>query len=80
MAKLDLYEVPHRGHTAVLKLSEDEAKSVYGDRAKKVGSVAQAEPQPVTRPPYAVDADDDEPQEKAAPAPRNKSRSTSANK
>ncbi|MBW0088237.1 hypothetical protein I4I73_03280 [Pseudonocardia sp. KRD-184] len=80
MAKLDLYEVPHRGHTATLKLSEDEAEALYGDRAKRVGPAAQVEPQPVPRPPYATDDSDDAepvPAEKQAPAPRNKARTAS---
>jgi hypothetical protein len=83
MAELDLYEVPHRNRTAVFKLTADEAESVYGDQAKKVGSVKPAEPQPVTRPSWAVDEDQDEAkpasgdagEKQAAPA-RNKARHT----
>ncbi len=86
MAELHLYEVPHRNHIATLKLTAEDAEMIYGDRAKKVGEVEQAEPQPVQRPPWAVDADDtgavvenveddDAGEKRAAPA-RNKARHT----
>lgn len=82
MADLSLYEVEHRNFTTTMKLSEEDA-AAYGDRAKKVGDVAQAEPQPVTRPSWAADADengavvedDDAGEKRAAPA-RNKARHT----
>jgi hypothetical protein len=74
VADLDLYDVPVRGHVTQMKLTKEDAE-LYG--AKKVGSVKPAEPQPVSRPPYAVDADEDEePQEKSASS-RNKSRTAS---
>jgi len=79
VAELFLYEVPHRGHTATVKLSEDEAKSVYGDDAKKLGAAKQGEVQPVTQPPYAVDVDSGDhlvTSEKKAPPARNKARTT----
>lgn len=80
MAELNLYEVPHRNGTMLVKLSEDEADSVYGDLAKKIRPIAPATPQPVTTPPWAedVDSDEDEPGEKKAPAPRNKTRSATS--
>ncbi len=78
MAELNLYEVPHRNGTMLVKLSEDEAESVYGDLAKKIRPVAVTQPQPVATPPWAVDPDapavEDE-AEKKAPAARNKTRS-----
>lgn len=87
MAELHLYEVPHRNYTATLKLTAEDAEMIYGDRAKKVGDVEPAEPQPVQRPPWAVDADEtgavvedaendaEVPEKRAAPA-RNKARHT----
>lgn len=87
MAELHLYEVPHRNYTAILKLTAEDAESIYGDAAKKVGEVKPAEPQPVQRPPWAVevddlgapvegdDKDDDAGEKRAAPA-RNKARHT----
>ena len=77
MAELNLYEVPHRNHTAVLKLSDADAESLYGDKATKVGTAKPAEPQPVIRPSHAVDPDDEG--EKAAAPRQNKAR-TAANK
>lgn len=77
MADLHLYEVPHRNHTATLRLSEEDAKALYGDKAKKVGSVAETKPEPVAVPSHAVDPESDE---KAAAAPRNKSRSAASSK
>lgn len=47
------YEIPVRGHTTTVKLTPDEANELYGDQAKRVGSVKRAEPQPVGEPPYA---------------------------
>jgi hypothetical protein len=87
MAELHLYEVPHRNHIATLKLTAEDAEMIYGDRAKKVGDVEPAEPQPVQRPPWAVEVDetgapvendenaDEVPEKRAAPA-RNKARHT----
>ncbi len=87
MAELHLYEVPHRNYTATLKLTAEDAESIYGDAAKKVGEVKPAEPQPVARPPWSVevddlgapvesdDKDDDAGEKRAAPA-RNKARHT----
>lgn len=83
MADLSLYEVEHRNFTTTMKLSAEDAEALG---AKKVGAVAQAEPQPVTRPSWAVDADetgalvenddkDDAGEKRAAPA-RNKARHT----
>lgn len=75
MADLSLYEVTHRNFTTTMKLSEEDAESLG---ATKVGDVETAQPQPVTRPPYAVDEDADEKlvtSEKRAPAARNKARS-----
>lgn len=82
MAELGLYEVPVRGHTTVMKLSEEDAKALYGDDAKRVGDAKKAEPQPVGRPPYdtgevkdpADQDDDDKSDVKKAPSPRNKAR------
>jgi len=88
VADLGIYEVPHRNHTATVKLSAEEAKELYGDAAKKVGDVKKAEPQPVTRPPWdsgdVKDPADDEKlvssrhargeDAKKAPSPHNKSR------
>lgn len=57
MAKLNLYEVPHRNHTATLQLSDEDAKA-YRDRGvdiKKVGSVEPGQRQDVAQPPHAVD-------------------------
>lgn len=85
MAELSLYEVPHRNGTMRVKLSAEEAESVYGDRAKKVGDVEQAQPQPVSSQPWAepvpeageseVKAD-----QKKAPARRNKAASADSEK
>lgn len=87
MAELHLYEVQHRNHIATLKLTEEDAEA-YGDLAKKVGDVKPAGPQPVQRPPWAVEVDDlgapvDDPADdegetpaKQAPPARNKARST----
>lgn len=84
MADLYLYEVPHRGHKTVVKLSEEEAKALYGDNAKKVGPARKAEAQPVARPPWDSGevrdpADDSSTEagvagEKRAAAPKNKAR------
>jgi hypothetical protein len=80
VADLSLYEVEHRNFTTTMKLSVEDAEALG---AKKVGEVQEAEPQPVTRPSWAVDADetgavaegDEVPEKRAAPA-RNKARHT----
>jgi hypothetical protein len=84
VADLHVYEVPVRGHKTTMKLSEEDAKALYGDDAKRVGEAKKAEPQPVTRPPYDTgevkdpadqdDAKKAEPESKKAPAPQNKAR------
>lgn len=60
MAKLNLYEVQHRGHTAVMKLSDEDAQA-FKDRdglaVKKVGASKPAAREDVVAPPYAVDED-----------------------
>lgn len=80
MADLDLYEVPVRGHTTTMRLTAEDAKALYGDQAKKVGPVEPTVPNPAPRPPWAVEADEDgnvvESDEKQAPPPRNKARSS----
>jgi hypothetical protein len=79
VADLALYEVPHRDHTMTVKLSAEDAEALYGDQAKKIGEVKKAEPQPVSKPPYAAPVP--EPgeslvtSEKKSPPPRNKTRS-----
>lgn len=87
MAELHLYEVPHRNHVATLKLTEEDAEAIYGGKAKKVGDVKPASPQPVQRPPWSVEVDelgapvddpaelDETPAKHSAPA-RNKARTT----
>ncbi|HEY9413602.1 MAG TPA: hypothetical protein VIQ30_02480 [Pseudonocardia sp.] len=84
MADLSLYEVEHRNFTTTMKLSAEDAEALG---AKKVGAVEAAEPQPVQRPPWAVEVDetgapvendenaDEVPEKRAAPA-RNKARHT----
>ena len=72
MAEMNLYDVEFKGFTTQMKLSDEDAEG-YGDRAKKVGKVKPAQPVPVASGSHA-DSD-----EKAAPAPSNKSRSA-ANK
>jgi len=78
MAELALYDVTVRGTVTQMKLTEHDAATLD---AKKVGSVKGAEPQPVTRPPYAASVP--EPGEslvrsdtKQAPPARNKARGT----
>lgn len=85
MAELDMYEVTVRGgYVTRMKLSKDEAETLD---AKKVGAVAQAEPQPVGRPPYEEPVPEageslvrsdagKHSDEKQPPAARNKARST----
>jgi hypothetical protein len=86
VAELSEYEVPHRSGTMTVKLSEDDAELLYGDRAKKRGDAKQGEVQAVRRAPYAEPvpaAGESDPStgdtnlvtsEKKAPAPRNKGR------
>lgn len=74
MAELHLYEVPMRyGVTTTMKLSAEEAKTLYGDAAKKVGTTKPGEVQPVSRPPHATNASDvverpELPEDEAEPA------------
>lgn len=85
-----LYEVPVRGHMTVMKLTADEAKDLYGNDAKRIKPVKRAEPQPVGKPPYAVEPPapgesemPDERDEDAQPKARrtaNKARSTGPDK
>lgn len=79
MAELNLYEVPHRNGSMLVKLSEEEAELVYGDLAKKVRPCQPATVQEVPTPPWAADpedaAGDEEAGEKKSPAPANKARS-----
>lgn len=85
MADLALYDVTVRGHVTQMKLTAEHAEELG---ATKVGEVKEAFPQPVPRPPWAVEVDDlgaelddddeddqdEEPVKKAPPA-RNKARS-----
>lgn len=59
MADLGMYEVGVRNHTTLMQLSDEDAKAFkdQGISVKKQGKVEQAERQPVTAPPYAVDED-----------------------
>lgn len=77
VAELSLYEVPHRNGTITVKLSAEDAESLYGDTAKKIGDVQQAEAQPVATQPWAESVPEPGESEvkteaKKAPARRNK--------
>jgi len=82
VADLFLYEVPHRGYTATLKLTEEDAEMMYGAAARKIrpcrpGVVPPPQTQPWGQQDAEAPVEAPEPEEKKAPAPRNKSRSRS---
>ncbi len=81
MADLGLYDVTVRGFVTQMQLTKDDAESLYGDDAKKVGNVETTDPEPVSKPSFGdglVEEDgDSKPADakQAAPA-RNKARTT----
>ncbi len=72
MADLNMYDVDFGDFKTQIKLSDEDAES-YGDRASKVGSVDVRRPIPTH---HGIQIKDEQ-DEKAAPAPANKSRSAS---
>ena len=74
MADLNMYDVDLGGFQTQMKLTEEDAEQIYGDRASKVGSLDTVEAVPVF---HGNVPDTDESGEKKAPAPANKSRSAS---
>lgn len=74
VAELHQYEVQLRhGVVTTMKMSAEDAKLLYGDAAKKVGTTKPGEVQPVSRPVHATNASDvverpELPEDEAQPA------------
>jgi hypothetical protein len=87
VAELHEYEVPARSGTRTVKMSEEDAELIYGDRAKRLGDAKQGVRPETRRPPWqepvpAEGESDPATGEdvKKAPARRNKARSADSDK
>jgi len=85
VAELHEYEVPRRNGVMTVKMSEEDAELIYGDRAKRKGTARQGEVQAPPSPPWtepvpAPGESDPATGEKKAPARRNKRAGADADK